>query len=294
MGHRAALARLKDGHLSLYYHHWAATSLDATLFWGPQGFLELIESCQPASQWMTTNWCEGAALLDEDAGRLLWFGGEDVRCDPLLFSVQLALMGCNWTGWKVIWAHHGLLDVALYLGLPLQQVVGEPFRRPHFSGPRATRAQDPWCRTLLYTDRFYTLENDLGELLRAGPGWLTRLPRNPFLAGPETPEGWLRVDAPGRCLTYFYAEDCDPESLFLGERWPGWRLHYSLEDSLALRWQESLDWTAAPESQWIEKVLERVGRNQPQALQRMLSLYWASPPPPGFRRSRGARQNEEG
>jgi hypothetical protein len=35
---------------------------------------------------------------------------------------------------------------------------------------RFTRPADPWCRTALFSDRWHSLENDLGELLRAGPG----------------------------------------------------------------------------------------------------------------------------
>ncbi len=289
MGQRASLAVRTGGQLSIYYNHWAATQLDIELFWGPQQAREYIQRCQPSPHWLVTNWCEGAALLDEDAGRLIWFGGEDILCDPLLLSVHLALMQCNWTGWEVLWAHHGVLDIARYLGLPLEEVVGEPFRRPAFSGIRYTRSEDPWCRTALFDGRWHSLEHDVGELLRAGPGWISQLRATVPLFGKESPEGVVGLDPIHRTLTYCYPTDTDPRALHLQERWPGWQLHHSREDSLALLLDEGCEWRAAPEADWVRSILKRVGQGEPRSRSRMLSLYWASPPPAGFARGRRSR-----
>jgi hypothetical protein len=83
VGQRANLVSRNHGGWTLHYSHWAANRLDVELFWGPEHAREFIESQTQVNRddWLDTNWCEGAALLDTDERTLLWWGGEDILYD---------------------------------------------------------------------------------------------------------------------------------------------------------------------------------------------------------------------
>ncbi len=125
MGQRANLVVIENGATDVYYDHWCANRLDTELLWGPDyaaAFARQRKSVPPGPL-LDDVWCEGAALIDFDRKRLLWFGGEDVVWDVPRRRALLAMQRAVWRGWNVQWAHGGIADVAVALGRPLAEVL---------------------------------------------------------------------------------------------------------------------------------------------------------------------------
>ncbi|MBT9589069.1 hypothetical protein IV102_37395 [bacterium] len=238
MGQRANYAMVTATGYQLYYSHWGANVVDMDLFWGPEAARDFIGSQTPTEDWLDERWCEGGVVMDSAQRRLLLFGGEDVKYDPFLHSVYLRLLECAWPGWETGWAYQGIVDLALFLGVPDSVVlVPEPGAGRRASPPRLTRAQDPWCRTLVRLDEsWYALENDLSEVLLSGPGVVALLRRlsGACLVGPEPPQAIMNIDENRQRVSYWYPRDRPFLPDLAGAVWPGWRLNFDREAAYQL------------------------------------------------------------
>jgi hypothetical protein len=77
---------------------------------------------------------------------LLLFGGCDLRVDVLLRRVYLELVAHTWPGWRVRWAHDGIVDLVRYVGLPASTVEQPP--EGHTSRPECLTAPR-WGATIV-------------------------------------------------------------------------------------------------------------------------------------------------
>ena len=117
MGQRANLIIVENGKYELYYDHWCANSLDSYLFWGPEEVVSFIRKHDPEKgYWLNDIWCEGAALVDLDNKKLLFFGGEDILYDIPQRKIYLELLAEMWKGYEIKWAYRGIVDLAKYIG----------------------------------------------------------------------------------------------------------------------------------------------------------------------------------
>ncbi|MNI04878.1 hypothetical protein D3C73_578160 [compost metagenome] len=122
MGQRANLILVRNGSYQLYYNHWCANRLDEELFWGPEESLAFIESQNLTEEWLDDRWAEGGVLMDIDHQVLLWYGGENILYDIPLRRQLFTLMQTLWCDWELRWASAGIVDMAKYLNVPLEQV----------------------------------------------------------------------------------------------------------------------------------------------------------------------------
>lgn len=132
MGQRANLIIMENSEYTLYYDHWAANSLDAYLFWGPEKAVTFFKNHEKSGEeyWLDTVWCEGGAVIDLDLKVLLFFGGEDIFYDIHLRNTYLKLLSEMWPGYLIKWAHHGVLDLAEYVGYSKIEELNEPSASP--------------------------------------------------------------------------------------------------------------------------------------------------------------------
>lgn len=128
MGHRANLMIIREGNYSLYYSHWCAITLPSDLFWGPEAAVAFIEQQEPAEGWLDNAWAEGCACVDLDHRHLLWYGGEDEHYEIPLRRHLLKMMQPLWPGWTIEWASSGILDMAAYVGYPVEELISEVSR----------------------------------------------------------------------------------------------------------------------------------------------------------------------
>jgi hypothetical protein len=173
MGQRANHVVVEDGKWALYYSHWAASTADADLFWGPAHALEFVRAQEPTGEWLDEVWCEGGALVDMEKSVLLWFGGEDVWEMPR-HRLLLSLMRRVWRGWTVRWAFEGLGDLADHLGVSRDLVRSG--RRSHSVPPL-----DDFLCDLESADSVVSLERD-GQVSVHG---IRDAPHELFLRSPD-------------------------------------------------------------------------------------------------------------
>src|SRR5262245_61366966 len=114
MGHRANYVVRDGGRVELYYSHWGALQLLRDVFWGEDIAVPMMRECRGAEHLMDEVWCEGAALVDRDARRLLLFGVEVPGDDRVAF---LELFPLTWPGWSVEYATGGICQIAEAVGL---------------------------------------------------------------------------------------------------------------------------------------------------------------------------------
>ncbi|HAP75782.1 MAG TPA: hypothetical protein DCR14_06830 [Acidimicrobiaceae bacterium] len=117
MGDRAHYIVRSGDRPELYYSHWGSVRLDVDLLWGPEYAVALARAQLPTEEWLDHVWCEGAALIDVNTKRLLWFGGDDMMVDEMERAVHARMLAVAWDGWTVEWANDGLNDIVDALGL---------------------------------------------------------------------------------------------------------------------------------------------------------------------------------
>jgi hypothetical protein len=178
MGHRANFVIVQDGRRSLYYSRWAAVTIPQSLFFGPELAIRYVERLEPTDALLDEVWCEGAAIIARDDHRLLFFVG-DIRYTPELRRDFLPLLGHNWPGWEIHWAHQGIVDVALYLGID-PAAVRDQDRADHRLEKAELRAPPRFILSVITIGRAggardYGFEDGLTSILAVGPGLLDRL-----------------------------------------------------------------------------------------------------------------------
>ncbi len=141
MGSRAHYVIKENGSWDRRYSQWGAHSLDLDLLPGPDAATRFARAQRAVDRWMYEPDCEGAALIDRDENRLLWYsychGDADHR------AAVLAVMAHTWQGWRVQWAHGELGDILDALGEPRRAAppLESPFGAP-VSESVATSARD--------------------------------------------------------------------------------------------------------------------------------------------------------
>lgn len=228
---------LNGGKWRLYYDHWCANRLDAELFWGPEMAREFIEQREDHGRWLDEVWCEGAALLDFDARVLLFFGGEDTLYDLPSRRAHLALMTVNWPGWRILWAHKGIVSIADYL-----EVDPRPFKARDAREERGSFVHDVEDReansVLLTTmrDGVATAFRVRGEedCIESGPAALDRLdaipPMPSLMWEGEFPSGGIHADFDRRAMSFWWTP---PSASLQGKAaaaWRGWSVQWLLDE----------------------------------------------------------------
>jgi hypothetical protein len=257
MGHRASYVIVRGGEPRIYSSRFGALTVGRDMFAGPEDAVEFIESLTPDDQLYSTTWCEGGVFLDEDARTLLLFGddgdGNLTNCLPLR-RAYLLLLAERWPGWTVEWAHQGVEDFELRLGIapggdrdPPRPMTEREVERARESIGMSASSGWPYERTAAdrlpcdcdeVEETFITVvgEDDgvrdvispqrPTDLLRASPQLLEWLDAAP--PAPPTTElhvrGCMLVDLRGREIECWEAEPLtDHELSRFTAFWPGWR-----------------------------------------------------------------------
>jgi hypothetical protein len=246
MGQRANLVLVDESGYQLYYNHWCANRLDSDLFWGPELAIEYIKQQQPTQQWVSEIWAEGGVVLDIQKRVLLWYGGEDVQDQIPLRRLYLKLMQQVWKGWKIRWAHDGILDMVDYVGVP-RSVVEHPTRKdkpkrdfnPSWLSLPSLENQ-PYIGDIisirLLDDSIHLVETTYNSDLLLGYGELLinvlqNQPGIPEWQHPAKhfPIGGFHVDFVENKLSIWHAHSPDIVDC-IKSHWPGWQIKWLNED----------------------------------------------------------------
>ncbi len=152
MGQRANLIVVEGGHTAVHYDHWCANRLDVDLLWGPDDAVAFARQRSPLPEsepLLDEVWCEGAALIDLDRRRLLWFGGEDITYDVPRRRAWQAMMQHAWPGWTLRWACGGIAEIARAMGRPVGALLSDRARAPL----QLRQGTSPDDNDLLYTEQ---------------------------------------------------------------------------------------------------------------------------------------------
>jgi len=249
MGQRANFIVIENGERTIYYDHWAANRLDDELFWGPDEALHFFRQRDPVGNdgWLDEVWCEGAAIVDLDRKKLLFFGGEDVHYDARLRSAYLDLLRRQWPGWDVRWAPEGLMTIVDELGLPRENFAR---KREATDGVFAiNRAHPDWSDVLLTIQPLQgpillsaVIGDEEGLLGGIAPidkliegrffGLFGRLPLMPTLRweGGDFPKGGVHIDRKRQRVTTWWSPTTGDVRRAAERAWSGWTLDWRFDD----------------------------------------------------------------
>jgi hypothetical protein len=265
MGHRANFVVVQGGRASLYYSRWAAITLSQSILFGPESTLRYIETLQPTDALLDEVWCEGAAVMDRDAKRLLFFV-RDPRYHPGLRRYFLPLLKYNWPGWDVRWADQGIVDVALYLGTDPATVRCEEADESRFAKPELVSAPE-FVESLLTvgclgTASNYGFEECLTNLLALGPKLIDSIHGRDHapLTEDEDLSGGAFLDPDRREMWVWWSGPRDDRHVGrISRSWPGWTVRRHKE---GLRRQVELSGRDAT----------HIGMGEEEAIQRIMAL----------------------
>lgn len=228
MGQRANLFICRHGVYKQYYDHWAANRLDLELIWGPPIVLAWIESRAPVddSYLLDEVWCEGAALVDTDARRLLWWGGEDTLYELDRRRMVFGLLQETWPGWDVRWANKGLAEVLV----ATHRVIDRHDLVPNSASPRKLVVSD----VPEYNDCILSWKKDgLTHVRRVVASWECLLNPSQYMEPFEWPvhecegefanfQGGMHVDHDQHALRFWWAHPTSIEIDRVPPAWTGW------------------------------------------------------------------------
>ena len=239
MGSRANYIITEGNRHQIYFSHWGAQSVSRDFFFGPEIAIQLVRSTRPVDQMLNQVWAEGGAIIDLDAKRLRFFGGEWSEYDVQLRELSLEMMEISWDGWNVSWADEGMLDFARHMGLPLTTVqvkfefLSSAFNpsaltlSPPASGPRS-------FVTIRYDDgvmRDAGLGCGAEPYLLAGPQLIDLLkprPDDPIPEGKAWPHQMIFLDVPQQTMWVAlprFGTVNSGAAPAIEALWPGWRVH---------------------------------------------------------------------
>lgn len=229
MGHRCNLVIVENGTPVVYYDHWAANTLDTTLFWGPERTLTFIRQREPVSgPLLDPVWGEGGAVLDLDRKRLTWFGGEDINCDIIWRRVQSSLMARNWPGWEIRNCPEGVHSIADAAGLPREGKLRNPDPITFFYEPDIYRTEGQAILTTRRDGetRATRLFGDTGYQGEATPDIIAALVADdPVPLDGALLELGAHLDFDRKECSFWSADDrVTADSL--GKDWPGWTVTF--------------------------------------------------------------------
>jgi len=283
MGHRANYVLRRGGCTQLFYSHWGALSLAQDIFWGPDETTRFIRSLRPADELLDDASCEGAAVVDWDARRLIWFEGDRLVEGPIQRRLYARLLEQTWPEWKIDYAADGILAIARYLEIPaaeqhadtepvaeetaLEDVAEEsdaeladdlevglrpaPWPAGGENGP-AVAEPGVWLAVRradgCVEDYFGFDHPALDQVLLRGPPLLDLLPIESATTVPPESAVWggAVIDAASQRLGYWELRAERDFARRVEQAWPGWRV-----ERLAGGWDE---------------LLQRSGREAPNEL----------------------------
>lgn len=249
MGVRANLVLRRGGHTLIAYDKWAGERMASRVMheaiFRPSQFPEgLLDSfAERESSLMNDVWCEGALLLDLDARRCLFFGGDGsnyahywdpaLRAD-LLHLVQARLSGWRRDWWTVEWAEEGIASIADGAGIPRADVVTDreigdaDLHVPSTANARLlvlTRSSgEARCSRVASVQMRPGLSTGLEPLARGTEYVLRRWDELPPFEESlrESVIGGAIIDEPSRHLRVWQTR---PRPIdFIRARWPGYRV----------------------------------------------------------------------
>ena len=225
MGHRCNIVVKRAGSVDIYYSHWGALSLLADVLKGPDAYEPWASRCSREPALLDNAFAEAVALADFDAQTLLVFGGVTIRYLLPVRRAYLARIPEHWPGWRIEWADRGTVDVARYLGLPIQGIERRPLRCPA-DEDLAKPGTGPFTWVTVVGDRVgdFPFRFEPGELVLVGPrllDWCT----TPGVLPPEDHlGGGLLFDPVRRYLGWWSAGGFKPTAPALEATWPGWEI----------------------------------------------------------------------
>lgn len=124
MGHRTNYILIENQEADIYYAHWDANILGRKLFYGSESLIQYVRPLSVSEKLLDTVWGEGAALIDTDEQKLLFWGDEFLwRNQSLVECFIQMLKETTWKGWQIEWAKEGQADIARYLNIDVQTVI---------------------------------------------------------------------------------------------------------------------------------------------------------------------------
>ncbi len=275
MGHRANYVLRRGGRTQLFYSHWGALSLAQDIFWGPDETTRFIRSLRPADELLDDASCEGAALVDWDARRLIWFEGDRLVQGPIQRRLYARLLEQTWSEWEIDYAADGILAIARYLEIPAAEQHADtepvaeenapedaaeesgaeladdlevglrPAPRPA-GGENGPAVAEPgvWLAVRradgCVEDYFGFDHPALDQVLLRGPPLLDLLPVESATTVPPESAVWggAVIDAASQRLGCWELQAGPDFSRRVEQAWPGWRV-----ERLAGGWDELLQWS---------------------------------------------------
>lgn len=235
---------MENGDWSLHRSHWGAGRVAADLAYGPGAATRCFRACHrvddalrhSAEAWLGDVWCEGAALVDHDRHLLLWFADQGDEWAER--AAHRAILARTWPGWEVRWAHDGLGDLVVALGLDRRFLRGPEDTHETegaFWYPPEDDAEIGLLLTMLRPDGVVDVwtASYLGvdELLSRGQALLGVLP--PDLPAPvmeAMPTGGIHFDPAIRTLSVWTTDVVVGLRDWPVSGWEGWELEFWGED----------------------------------------------------------------
>jgi len=243
MGHRANYVLVEKGESTIFYTPWGATVVPEVLLAGFARTRRYAQQLTPHIELMSEVWAEGAALIDDDQHRLLFWGGENIQYEPYLRRALLPALRFLWPGWTVEWAAHGIADLADYLHIDKSTVLTSEDFQEGFRPDDVPSDDDlsSWERdgfatiiTIKRSDGLvfdYAFSSIPGAILSVGPRLLdfllakgkpVVLPHERELL--EAEEG-AYLDIPAHAMSVWNQSTIDPRYIeALQALWTGWQV----------------------------------------------------------------------
>jgi hypothetical protein len=138
VGHRANYIVIESGKQALYFSNWGALNLAHDIFFGPETTVPFLRTHLAKDTLLDEVYCEGAALLDLDHKRLIFFSWH-VFSDPLIIRHYTTLLQKGYPGWNIQYASEGIIEICRYMERDTAEVtVEDDFEVLSDNGPTTT------------------------------------------------------------------------------------------------------------------------------------------------------------
>ena len=229
MGQRCNLITVEGGFTTVYYDHWVASELDAMLFWGPEDALAFIRQRDPTEHPLLDQvWGEGGAVVNLDAKRLTWFGGEDIKYDIILKRLHEQLMARNWAGWQIDWCVEGVGTLADVAGLSREGLMMSTPDEPFLYEDGEFRDDSSTLLTMRRGGVFTStrLHGDVDALaLQNANDTAALIDDDPVPLAQQDLEAGVHIDLDSKRVGFWTAHCADSlDAIFAN--WPGWHLTF--------------------------------------------------------------------
>jgi hypothetical protein len=144
MGYRAQYVIVEGCDPAFYHDRLGSNAVPRDLLMGPQEARWAITRLAYHEEFFYSEGsCLGGVLIDRDESVLLWWGGEDITWDLPAQRVVREIVASAWCGWDVRWAHGGIADLAMYIGIDectvLMDGYDDEFQAPNLVLPEDGR-----------------------------------------------------------------------------------------------------------------------------------------------------------